>query len=204
MVVGIPNGLLSNIENGPANGLTSSSQRTVFEIETTNLPGVAFGTDEIRLQGYGPFTRKPYVSIFDTINIVVRSDTENITYDFFQSWMKLISNYDTSTGIAGSSTSLGSGRNSGIGRPYEVAYSNDYTVNSIINVYDPTSNEPSLAITLLDCYPIHVGTIPLNWADNSIVKFPVTLTFTDWYQNKNIRAANNVTTENSIPFTPIS
>jgi hypothetical protein len=187
MVIGMPRALLRNVEGDYSQQIRQTHQRLHFEIESANIPGIAFGTDEIRLQGVGPFDRKPYVPIFDTVSVLVRSDSEGRIYDFFQSWMKLIINFDSRHGMEGPTgfTQIPGGQAATV---YEVGYKADYKSESVINVYDKVGGQPTLQLVLTDCYPIHLGNAPLSWSSAEIIKFPVTFTFTDWHQSRNIRS----------------
>lgn len=191
-----PNGL--SLEGGVSeenrHRLIDASMRMSFEIEATNLPGVAMGTDDIRRQGFGPFSKMPYAPIFDTIDITVRSDSDGKLYDFFQTWMKLVINYDYRHGM---SVDGGLGARSNITSPpgvYEVQYKERYRATSIISLFDELGEEPTIELTMIDCYPIHLGNVPLNWSSNDIVKFPVTLTFKDWYQKREFKSNNSINT----------
>lgn len=204
MEVGMPNGLRA-IEsesywntNDASRSLNATNRILHFNIEATSLPGIALGTDENRRYGIGPTRLKPYVGIYDTIPITVRSDSEGKIYDFFQSWMKLIFNYDTRNGIDGADGF--SSNTSGQSMAYDVAYKKDYASTANINVYDEEGGEPSIKLYLIDCFPIHIGNAALDWNDTNILKFPVTLTFSDWYNNREI--ANRAVTSTDLPPLP--
>lgn len=186
MHMGIPNALRYAITTESFGQFDEANRMLNFNIETSQIPGFAIGTDENRRYGLGTPRLKPYVGIYDTISIVVRSDSEGKIYNFFQSWMKVIFNYDNpGVGIdevTGWSTA-------GPTRTYEVGYLTDYATNSFLNVYDEEGGDPTVKIELIDCYPIHLGSATLDWHDPNILKFPVTLTFSDW-RNDSINIVN--------------
>lgn len=193
----VPNGLKA-VRGDSDREFESTNRILHFNIEATSLPGFALGTDENRRYGYGTTRLKPYVGIYDTIPITVRSDSEGKIYDFFQSWMKLIFNYDTRDGIdAGSGFSTAK---VGISRPYEVGYKSDYVSYAYINVYDEEGGDPTIKLALLDCYPIHLGTATLDWNDPNILRFPVTLAFSDWWNER--RITNQQVYQNDLPPLP--
>lgn len=156
-----------------------------FMAEATNLPGVSLATTEIRRHGYGVIEKKPYVPIFTDVNMTFRSDKKGDLYKFFQSWMKMIINFDGSGSINSVSGLL---PNQGM---YEIAYKNTYICNLIMTVLDVQQNEP-IKIVLTEAYPIFLGEIPMAWqSTNDYVKVPVRFTFKDWYLEGSGNSINN-------------
>jgi hypothetical protein len=146
-----------------------------FSAEATNIPGVSLATTEIRRHGYGVIEKKPYVPIFTDINMVFRSDSKGELYQFFQTWMKMIINFDGRHSINTVSGVLPSQA------MYEVAYKTSYMSTVLINLSDNQGKE-QLRIALTEAYPIFLGEIPLAWqAVNDYVKIPIKFTFKDWY-----------------------
>lgn len=161
-----------------------------FMAEATNLPGVSLATTEIRRYGYGVIEKKPYVPIFTDISLAFRSDQKGDLYMFFQTWMKMIINFDGRQSI-----------NSVTGvipqqAMYEVAYKENYMATVEIHMMDQQGNTP-VKIVLTEAYPIFLGEVPLAWqATNDYVKIPIRFTFRDWYlENKQFTNVNNVTPE---------
>lgn len=159
-----------------------------FTAEATNLPGVSLSTTEIRRHGYGVIEKKPYVPIFTDIDMVFRSDNKGDLYTFFQTWMKLIINFDGRYSI---DTVNGILPGQGL---YEVAYKEDYMATVAIHVLDQHSGNAPIQIALTEAYPIFLGPIPLEWqASNSYVKIPIRFTFKDWYfENKQFTNDQNI------------
>lgn len=160
-----------------------TTKKLHFNIESTNLPGFALATDENRRYGYGTTRLKPYVGIYDSLTINVRSDSAGRNYEFFQSWMKLIFNYDNSIGSMDTNNGFGLGGRASV---YEMNYKKDYSTIANINVYDEEGGDPTIMLYFSDIYPIHLGNATLDWNDPNILKFPVTLTFSDWYNGRNV------------------
>lgn len=164
----------------------TTMRNQIYTIEATNLPGVSLATDEVRRYGIGNFEKKPYVPIFADVNIRVHVDSKGTIYDFFQSWMKLIINYDVRKGFNTTETSVGRNKQ----QPYELSYKEDYQTDIEIICFDPMGKE-SIKINLVEAYPIFIGDIPLSWDNvNTVIKLPVTLTFRDWYQEREISSDN--------------
>lgn len=167
-----------------------------FMAEATNLPGVSLATTEIRRHGYGVIEKKPYVPIFTDINMVFRSDANGDLYTFFQTWMKMIINFD---GRASINSVTGVLPKQGM---YEVAYKKNYMSTVTIHLMNATGQEP-IEIVLVEAYPIFLGEVPLAWqSQNDYVKIPIKLTFRDWFlENKQFVAADNLT-QNNLPRQP--
>ena len=169
MLLNQPPGLQANLE-----GATDTLGKLHYLIESSTIPGIELATDEIRRYGFGAFQRKPYVPVFEPITAIVRSDADGSAYDFFQAWIKMIINYDTQKGIDSA------GRNGH--KPYEISYKSDYAVDADIVSYDDSGNE-SIRVTMKEFFPIYLGDISMGWDNgNSIVKFPMKFTYTDWFQ----------------------
>lgn len=165
--------------NSFVGAFASAVQNIRFMAEATNLPGVSLATTEIRRHGYGVIEKKPYVPIFTDLNIVFRNDKQAQLYDLFQTWMKLIVNFDA-RGSINSVSGVMPGQ-----AVYEVAYKENYMATIILHVLDNRGGEP-IQIILLEAYPIFLGEIPMSWgAVNDYMKIPVKFTFKDWYlENK--------------------
>lgn len=146
-----------------------------FLAEAINIPGVSLSTTEIRRYGYGVIEKKPYVPIFTDIDITFRSDAKGELYTFFQTWMKMIINYD---GRGSINSVTGVLPNQAM---YEVAYKENYTCSVVIHVLDKQGREP-LTLVLTEAFPIFLGPIPMAWQSvNDYVKIPMKFSFKDWY-----------------------
>lgn len=158
-----------------------------FSGEATKIPGVSLATTEIRRHGYGVIEKKPYVPIFTDIDVAFRSDQNGDLYKFFQTWMKMIINFD---GRGSIDSVTGVMRDQSL---YEVAYKDNYMSTIAIHMLDARGNEP-LTFILTEAYPIFLGEIPLAWGSvNDYVKVPVKFTFKDWYiQNVELTNESNL------------
>lgn len=200
MFIPTPSGLQNLVRqqtNDPA-ALNTSMELLAFNIEKVTAPGISMATDQIRRQGFGQFDRKPYVPVFEEINVIVRSDSEGKTYDFFQNWMKLIINYDFLSG-GDIDVPTGLGRN-GAASPYEVNYKGDYAIDNASIIAYSEDSKISINTQMRGFYPVYLGEIEYDWsAVNAIVKFPVRFTFSDWKQSRsygNPVTTNTTTTNN--------
>lgn len=190
--------VMVNIYYGSRFGLRQYSQQfgnimndLRFTAEATKIPGVSLATTEIRRHGYGVIEKKPYVPIFTDIDMIFRSDAKGDLYTFFQTWMKMIINFDGRHSINSVTGVLPKQA------MYEVAYKDNYMATVEITLLDQQGKD-SIKIFLTEAYPIFLGEIPLAWqAINDYVKIPIRFTFKDWYiENREFPNINNVKPEN--------
>lgn len=186
LVINTPAGMRNNISQFPSADAVNLKEisvrdvvnKLVFQIESTDLPGIALATDEIRRYGIGNFERKPYVPTFAELDATVRSDANGDSIAFFQGWMQLITNFDNP------SRNSASGFNSA--SQYEVAYKSEYAVDANIITYNEQGEE-NIFITLVNLYPIFVSPSRLDWNDNNIVKFQVKFSYSEWFNGNRYR-----------------
>ena len=180
MILSIPQGLRGDLESymGEDINVLDVVAGLVFNIEATELPGVSIATDEVRRYGVGNFERKPYVTTFKELDITVRSDAAGSIYKFFQSWMKLIINFDGRYGRNGITGFRGAS-------VYEVAYKATYATRATVATYDGAGDE-NLRINFNNIYPIYLSPTSLNWSDNNIVKFQVKFSYSEWNMDSNL------------------
>jgi hypothetical protein len=203
MELGMPAGLKNSLENNAQNNLKNAHKNLHFFIEASTMPGVSLGTDEIRRYGHGQVERKPYAAVFTEVDILVRSDPKGLNYDFFQSWLKLIVNYDSRLINDRRTPDDVSNPNRGIqySGAFEVSYKDFYKTESTITSFDNEGNEV-VSLKLKDCFPIYLGDIQYNWSNgNQIVAFPVKLVFSSWYQERNYQSLPDGPV-NTPPVTP--
>jgi len=157
--------------------LKETSRYLELWCDSTNLPEAVLSVMPIRRYGYGVQEKMPAEISFGDITFTFMSDGNGAIWGFFQQWMKMVMNYDMSTGIVG--------RNSIYDRdqtPYEVAYKTDYITDIEIKIFHENGKE-IFGVVLREAFPISLNNIQVNWADtNDIMRIPVTMTFTDWYR----------------------
>lgn len=143
--------------------------------ESANLPSAMLGSQSVRRYGYGHEEKRPTTIQMNDINFSFISDGRAAIWTFFQQWIRLIYNYDLSSGLIkpnGVSTNMSA---------MDLSYKTDYAVDVELFVFSETGQQ-LLSVILREAYPLALGDIQLNWGDtNSIAKIPVSFTFFDWY-----------------------
>lgn len=179
----VPPGLTGPTSSSNTDFRTTAKQ-LMFEVEASNSPGLQIATDEVFRHGYGTSMKKPYAPIFNKVDILVRSDATGFNFDYFESWLKLVVNFDMRHGINYVSGFKGA-------RPFEVNYMSDYATEVVMTTFDKTAKIVK-KIYLRKCYPVFLGDVLHDWSDaNKIVKMPVSLVFSDWYQERFIQTIPN-------------
>lgn len=142
----------------PPNGLTAYSdlaKSLAFRCESTELPGRSLMTTSMKI--YGIEEKFPYMSNYNDIslNFIVSDDMSEKR--FFETWLNYI--HPSST--------------------YNFKYKSDYSVDLIITQYD-LKKQPSYRIRLLECYPIGVNPLDLNWSSDGYHRLSVAFVYTSW------------------------
>lgn len=165
-------------ESNSAQLFDSINKYLMLRVDTTTLPGVSLATQEIVRHGFGVHELRPYAPLFDRINLTAYDDRYGLVYDFFQSWIKLIQNYDLRDSINGSK---GFGRQQ---NAYELTYKEDHAVDISVISYNPQGEE-IITVTMREAFPIFLQSIDLGWErQNELVKIQTSFAFTDWFQKK--------------------
>jgi hypothetical protein len=160
----------NNISGGYARNLS-------FQCETAELPGRTLATFDART--YGPSKKYPYQTTYEDLNLTFicmnnlpsRSGrgSQNLTglpeKRFFDNWMNVINPINT----------------------YNFEYKDGYSTKISIIQYDimstdnsPNNNAVNYTVDFIEAFPISVNQLPLNWADDSILKLTVTFAYTRW------------------------
>ena len=147
-------------------------------VQSAELPGVTLAAaDNVRRYGYGPVEKFAFLPVFQDINFNVIMDGQGVNRKFFDSWMHLITNFNS-----GSDTGVTSTQKVPLTQfnAYEVSYKQDYITDITITVYNET-NDTILIYYLKEAFPIAIGGSQLNWASqNELMSLAVTFTFRDW------------------------
>lgn len=143
-----------------------------FFIEGATLPGIALQTEDYRKFGYGNVEKRPYASIFQDVNVTFFNDADGKVLNFLHSWVQSVYNFNNDTSPYAASSS-GVVNNS-------FAYPMEYFGTVDITHYDDAENTV-ITYSLKEAYPINVGEAQIAWdASDTLVRIPVTFTYTYW------------------------
>ncbi len=157
---------------GTQGQIFQSVQRNLeFWTDAANIPGVMLSLRQLHHIGYGNVIKKPIAPVFNDITFSIMNDGGSDNLKHFHAWIQYINNFNTSDGMNDNSTL------------YELRYLNDYQTTIDLYQYNDAGQE-NLHIVIQEAYPIHVGDLPLNWADNAnLQRVPVTFTFRSWHNH---------------------
>lgn len=138
---------------------------------SASLPGVSFGTSEVRRYGVGVTEKRPTFPIFTDTTLTFIGDGKGEVRNFFYNWMTNIVKFD----------GMGSAQKPGDRMaPFEVDYKENYQCQVNIVVLN-RANKKIFKVTLVDAFPIALGDQSLSWHDNdSLMSIPVTFTYFNW------------------------
>lgn len=155
----------TNYNDATKTNITSGARSLEFFCSSAAIPGVNLNTHEIRRYGYGPMEKRPYSVSFADATFNVYFDAKRKNYDFFQTWISSIMDYDV---------------NNSTNSKFLLEYKSEYRSTVDLFVYD-NSGFIVAHYVMDEAFPISMGDIPLNWGDtNSVIKIPVTFTFFTW------------------------
>lgn len=153
----------------------------LFSAEATELPGKSLNVFERK--DYVITEKMPMQTLYSEINITFllwsnernSIDTGLPQKRFFDDWIQSINFSPTDSSVGNAA--------------YNFNYKNEYASTIEIRNYDVTgygtSSPGSIShkIVLVDAYPIAVGSVGLNWAEDGIMRLPVTFAYTRWYRD---------------------
>jgi hypothetical protein len=140
----------------------SSAKNLNYRCESANLPGRTFGTIEQKI--YGPVEKFPYMNTYNDIDLTFIVDDSMDQKVFFDAWMNYINPLYNNN----------------------MRYKGDYSTTIVINQYDVT-NKLTYSVNLVDCFPLSINQMDLNWGDDGYHKLSVTFAYTYW-QNNSLQA----------------
>lgn len=170
------NRYLVRFANFPGSNLTSDSSNLIeLFCETTQLPGISYGTAPSRT--FGEERQFPYERIFENITMVFYVDSDMKIKTMFDNWFYAIANPVTRT----------------------FNYYNDYTTNVTISLVSLESkgsvdtgsgnsipiDEIPYEITLHEIYPKTMSSINLEAGAKDIMRLPVTFQY-KWWEPTNL------------------
>lgn len=148
--------------------LSSNIERTI-EMRATNcdLPGRNLLTKENRPTGLGPFNKIAYGQTYPDITMQVLLSEDMRERQYFENWQGKM---------------IGTGAFEETANPYKsqssfnVGYFDDYSGTILVKTYNSGKGITSIH-KLQQAYPIFIGTVPLNWDEDALMKMTVTFAY---------------------------
>jgi hypothetical protein len=177
----------------PPPAVGDSNQDLLFFCESAQLPGISFGTDDVKMSGFGNVEKRPHSANFTDMPMSFFSDTDGNILRFFHKWIQSVYNFNNFDNPYGVSQNLGVN---------VFAYPKEYrSTIEILHLEDKSDGYTNLAgaestgpaskpdvdsqiivnYTLYDAFPISIGDVSLNWgSSDELIRIPVTFAYTNW------------------------
>jgi hypothetical protein len=148
--------------------LSSNIERTI-EMRGTNvdLPGRNLLTKENRPTGLGPFNKIAYGQTYPDITMQVLVSEDFRERQYFEHWQAKM---------------VGTGAFEPTADPYQtgssfnVGYFDNYAGTVLIKTYNSGKGVTSIH-KLQQAYPIFIGTLPMSWDEDSLMKMTITFAY---------------------------
>ena len=141
-----------------------------FLCDSASLPGISYITSDIRHYGIGISEKRPNTPIFTDCVTTFFGDGQGKVMEFFHIWTMNIINYNMTKGL--NSIEYGS-------PVFFSNYPEHYVARATVYAYD-SSGKNIIEYTLSDIYPLILSDVPMNWADENLMKIQVTFTYRTW------------------------
>lgn len=152
-----------------------------FWAHSTSIPAFGLMAQPAKRYGYGASERRPFAPVYTDVQVMFIADDHGDNWKLFYNWMNMI--YNTRAHL-GMSTNTGHVNMHGAGnllayKPYQLAYRTEYLTDVQIHTFSKTGQQ-NMHVVLREAFPISMGGVSLNWADNnSFMSLPVTFAYTD-------------------------
>jgi len=197
----LPAGLNGTIPSqgtgGSEEGHTSKSGSDIetlryleFWAHSTSLPAFGLMAQPAKRYGYGANERRPFAPVYTDVQVQFIADDHGDNWKLFYNWQNMIFNTRTQLGMDSTTgaVKMNGGSFELFYEPYELAYRTEYLTDVQIHTFSKTGQQ-NMHIVLREAFPVSMGGVSLNWADNnSFMSLPVTFAYTDlqFYFGSNI------------------
>jgi len=163
---------------------TNAARNLQFWASAAAVPGAILVTHDTMRYGYGVAVKRPYSPAFTPLQITFTADGLGASRTFFNQWINLIIPFNLKDGIDSPGNQIsGISGGGGYQQAYEVAYPDDYTVDTATVSAFVDTGEEILRIIMRQAFPVAVSDQRHDWADvGGPARFNVIMQFTDWYQ----------------------
>ena len=177
----------------PPPAVGNPNEDFLFFCESAQLPGISFGTDDVKMSGFGNIEKRPHSTNFTDMPLSFYCDTDGNVLRFFHKWIQTIYNFNNFDNPNGVSQNLGVNL---------FAYPKEYrSTVEILHLEDKSDGYTDLSgaestgpamkpdvdsqiivnYTLYDAFPVSIGDVSMNWgSSDELVRIPVTFTYTNW------------------------
>jgi len=152
--------------------IRSNMNKIILFCEQAQLPGLSFGTAQVR--SYGEFKEVPYEKLFEPVTLSFYVDAEMVVKKLFDEWIGLVQDPKTR----------------------DFNYPSVYLTDTIDIIVSDIQDKDRYKVTLNKAYPKSVAPIQLDYAGKDVMKMQVTFTYQ--YATMTQLASSNTGKEDSI------
>lgn len=156
-------------------GVDGDERGLATRCDTAELPGRTLTTTETRFGNYGPVAKVAYGQVYTdvTMSFILSEDLREKEY--FEKWHATCVGTGAFEGESTASDFYGFG----YGAEFLVGYWDNYVGTIEIRQYGSAGDLRSIH-TLNQAYPIIIGSLPMNWSDDNILKLSVTFAYKNY------------------------
>lgn len=188
------------VEILPPASLDLSAEKDIRKISlncnSAEIPGRILGLSDIRNAG-GPIRRLPYDRIYNPVNVGFYADSELQEWNFFNSWMDLISEKKKTSNTKSTSEAVSDIFNSNPDTTENNTRYFEYYNNYIGQITIAQLNMVSLStklVTLIEAYPVNLSAVAYAYENGDAVQtFNVSFQFREYTVKDGIFSIANLT-----------
>ena len=155
---------------------SDTPSKLIFFCDSVNMGGGSAIPGEFKVQGIGPFDRRPSQYIAPDITAQIMLDSNGGNLAFFQEWMNNIININASSGEQTEVNGAAFG---------EVYYRDNYLSELTITMYDVAGN-PTITYKAYEAWPTVLGDVQLGWnSTDEIARLQVNFSIRYWTSSAN-------------------
>lgn len=148
-------------------GSQQIAKNLALRIDQVRAPGIFLMTSDINRYGIGPTQKMPFNSQNQEISFSMYVDEYGEIWQYWNSWIRSIFEFS------------GQSKNGNQLPSYKVDYKENYSAVIQIVMFDHYGNDVQ-KINLFEAFPTSIREVPLNWADNQLVKLNISMAFTEY------------------------
>lgn len=183
------------VEIIPPSALDLTNQKDLRKItlncNSAEIPSRILGVVESRTGG--PLRRLPYDRIYNPINIGFYADAELQEWNFFNTWMDLISEKQVPAWIDNPELLEQEGGAEQLEKSRFFEYYNDYIGQVTVGQLNMLSTQTRL-VTMTECYPVNLSALTYSYENGDQVQtFTVSMQFREFTVESGIFSVANLT-----------
>lgn len=180
----------------PPSLIFNDARNLTFLCETVNLPGIQFGTEDVKHKGYGTIEKRATSAGFEDVTCTFFIDNSGICLSFFHRWAQLVYSFD-----------YNHDRKKVDGMSLEsFNYPEDFW--GTIEIQFKTNDNRDITVYTLDkAWPSAIGSMTLGWEQNdSLARLPITFNYRSFSTDKTIdtKTTNNEQIDTNSTFRDLS